>query len=40
MPARAWEYTHSTQLIRQLIDHRMFPMTLAGLEDAMRELAK
>ncbi|PAU75773.1 vWA domain-containing protein [Halomonas salipaludis] len=40
MPPRAWEYTHSTQLIRQLIDERMYPMTLAGLEEAMRELAR
>jgi uncharacterized protein len=40
MPRRAWEYTHSTQLIRQLIDDRMYPMTLEGLENAMRELAR
>ncbi len=40
MPERAWEFTHSTALIRQLIDNRMYPMTLAGLEDAMRELAR
>ncbi|RDB43252.1 VWA domain-containing protein [Halomonas sp. DQ26W] len=40
MPIRAWEYTHSTQLIRQLIDDRMHPMTLEGLENAMRELAR
>ncbi|MBB3183395.1 hypothetical protein FHR95_000936 [Halomonas fontilapidosi] len=40
MPERAWEFTHSTALIRQLIDSRMYPMTLAGLEDAMRELAR
>ena len=40
MPPRAWEYTHSTQLIRQLIDDRMHPMTLEGLENAMRELAR
>ncbi len=40
MPPRAWEYTHSTQLIRQLIDDRMYPMTLEGLENAMRDLAR
>ena len=40
MPPRAWEYTYSTQLIRELIDDRMYPMTLEGLETAMRELAK
>jgi uncharacterized protein with von Willebrand factor type A (vWA) domain len=40
MPPRAWEYTYSTTLIRELIDDRMYPMTLEGLETAMRELAK
>ncbi|SHJ93889.1 vWA domain-containing protein [Halomonas caseinilytica] len=40
MPQRFWEFTHSTQLIRELIDDRMYPMTLGGLEDAMTELAR
>ncbi|MED5458435.1 MAG: hypothetical protein VYA65_00680, partial [Pseudomonadota bacterium] len=40
MPPRTWEYTYSTTLIRELIDERMYPMTLEGLETAMRELAK
>ncbi|MDI5920015.1 VWA domain-containing protein [Halomonas sp. LR5S13] len=39
-PPRAWEFTHSTQLIRELINDRMYPMTLKGLEGAMRELAR
>lgn len=40
MPPRAWEYTHSTRLIRDLIGDRMYPTTLQGLEDAMRELVR
>ncbi|QFU02139.1 VWA domain containing CoxE-like protein [Halomonas sp. THAF5a] len=40
LPPRAWEMTPSTRLIRELIADRMYPMTLAGLEDAMRELAR
>ncbi|WP_275288615.1 vWA domain-containing protein [Halomonas elongata] len=40
MPRRFWEFTHSTQLIREAIDDRMYPMTLGGLEDAMTELAR
>ncbi|WP_227368467.1 vWA domain-containing protein [Halomonas sp. M20] len=40
MPPRAWEYTHSTQLIRQLIDDRMYPTTLEGLETSIRELLR
>ncbi|ALM52225.1 vWA domain-containing protein [Halomonas huangheensis] len=37
-PPRFWEFTHSTQLIRQLIGERMFCMTLEGLDAAMRSL--
>ena len=33
-----WEYTPSIQLIKQLIGDRMFPLTLDGLDRAMREL--
>lgn len=40
MPPRAWEFTHSTRLIRELIGERMYSMTLEGLESAMRELAR
>ena len=40
LPPRAWEVTHSTRLIRELIEDRMYPMTLAGLERAMGELAR
>ena len=36
-----WNYSQSTQIIRQIIgDERMFAMTLSGLEDAMKELAR
>jgi hypothetical protein len=33
-----WEYTPSIALINQVIGNRMFPLTLCGLEDAMKEL--
>ncbi|MBY5942062.1 VWA domain-containing protein [Halomonas sp. DP5N14-9] len=39
-PPRYWEYTPSTRLIRELIHERMYPMTLEGLDEAMRELAR
>lgn len=39
-PQHAWHYTHSTQIIRQLLGDRMYPLTLAGLEEAMRELSR
>ena len=36
-----WGYTQSTQMIQDIIGReRMFPTTLNGLEDAMRELAR
>lgn len=36
-----WEYSQSTKMIKEIIGpERMFPMTLSGLEDAMRELAR
>ena len=35
-----WGYTTSIGIIQQLMEGRMFPMTLEGLDAAMRELAK
>jgi len=35
-----WNYTHSIQMIRQIFSERMFPLTIAGLENAMRELVR
>lgn len=35
-----WDHTQSVSMVRDLMDNRMFPLTLAGLEDAMRELAR
>ena len=39
-PERLWDYRHSIELIRTIFNNRMFPLTLAGLESAMRELNK
>jgi hypothetical protein len=35
-----WDYNQSTRMIRALMSERMYPLTLAGLDDAMRELAR
>lgn len=35
-----WGYTTSIGIVQQLMEGRMFPMTLEGLDAAMRELAK
>ena len=33
-----WQWTQSVKLARELMEDRMYPMTVAGLENAMREL--
>jgi len=38
IPERHWEYTPSLQLMKQIMANRMFPLTLDGLDRAMREL--
>lgn len=35
-----WGYTQSLQMIRTLMNGRMFPLTLGGLEQATRELSR
>ncbi|MEQ9143881.1 MAG: VWA domain-containing protein [Parvibaculaceae bacterium] len=37
---RHWEYTPSIQVIEQVFQDRMFPLTLEGLDAAMRELSR
>ncbi len=39
-PQGVWQYRQSISIIQQLVSNRMFPMTLKGLEDAMRMLSK
>ena len=38
VPEKYWDYTPSVGVIKQLMGNRMFPLTLEGLERAMREL--
>jgi uncharacterized protein with von Willebrand factor type A (vWA) domain len=39
-PQERWDYTPSVQLTRELIQDRMFPLTLAGLDAAIAELRR
>ncbi|MCD6733297.1 MAG: VWA domain-containing protein [Burkholderiaceae bacterium] len=39
-PEGVWEYRQSIAVIRQVLHNRMYPITLQGLERAMRELSK
>lgn len=40
VPERYWAYTPSVGLIREVMEDQMFPLTLDGLERAMRSLAR
>ncbi len=37
---RYWDYTASVGLLREVMEHRMFPLTLEGLDKAMRALTR
>ncbi|NBO11539.1 MAG: hypothetical protein EBZ03_08890 [Betaproteobacteria bacterium] len=39
-PEGVWEYRQSIAVIRQILSQRMYPVTMSGLERAMRELTK
>ena len=40
VPESQWEFTHSIRMVRQLLGGRMYPLTLEGLDRAMRELVR
>ena len=35
-----WQYSQSTQIIREIIENKMFQLNLKGIESAIKELAK
>jgi uncharacterized protein with von Willebrand factor type A (vWA) domain len=37
-PQQRWEYTPSVQITRELVEERMFPLTLGGLDAAIKAL--
>ena len=39
-PLGVWQYRQSISVIQQLMSNRMFPLTLKGLEEAMRAMSK
>jgi uncharacterized protein with von Willebrand factor type A (vWA) domain len=39
-PQGVWQYRQSIALVQQLVHQHMFPLTLKGLEEAMRHLSK
>ena len=39
-PEQHWGYSQSTRIIRELMNDRMYPLTLDGLDEAMRTLTR
>ncbi|HEX6859915.1 MAG TPA: VWA domain-containing protein [Caulobacteraceae bacterium] len=39
-PERHWNYTQSIEVMKTLVNDRMFPLTIEGLDKAMRELVR
>ncbi|MFM2051708.1 MAG: hypothetical protein RL682_2199 [Pseudomonadota bacterium] len=39
-PQGVWQYRQSISVIQQIVHQKMYPLTLKGLEDAMRQLTK
>ena len=39
-PEKHWQYSPSVELTQQILDQRMYPLTLEGLDQAMRKLAR
>lgn len=37
-PQASWSYTPSVKIVREMMDQRMYPMTLDGLDDAIKRL--
>jgi uncharacterized protein len=40
VPKEHWGYSQSTKLLKDLMNDRMYPLTLTGLDDAMRGLTR
>jgi len=39
-PEAEWDLTQSIRMLRQIMGGRMYPLTLEGLDKAMRELVR
>ena len=40
LPENQWRYTESVEIMKKLMSDRMYPLTITGLESAMRELIR
>ena len=39
-PENQWNYSQSVRMVKELVNDRMYPLTLEGLEDATKELSR
>ena len=39
-PQGVWQYRHSISIVQQLLHSQMYPLTVRGLEEAMRALSR
>ena len=40
VPEKQWGYSQSVKIVKELMNDRMYPLTLEGLSDAMKELTR
>ena len=40
VPEKNWQYSPSIKMLQEIMENRMYPLTLRGLENAMRELTR
>ena len=40
VPENQWDYTQSIKLVQRMMSNRMYPLTLEGLDGAMKELVR
>ncbi|MBA4356072.1 MAG: VWA domain-containing protein, partial [Novosphingobium sp.] len=40
VPEKQWNYSQSTKMMKDLLGGSMYPLTLEGLDSAMRELTR
>jgi len=40
VPEKEWNFTHSIELVHELMEGQMYPLTVKGLEEGMAYLSK
>jgi len=40
IPQKYWSYSHTTQIIKQIFDNKMVPLTIEGLVEGTKILSR